>query len=228
MNLTDKNTDISLTLPSLTILVEGIDGSGKDTFVQYLRDELYKVFFYSDSASLSIVGQPAFRFDNSGMIRAVIERGEVVCSKEEIVKQLAENRRMHELYLESHLGTIICIRGILTEAATLSYLYGGSCLYDVLGQKRSIDMLVVIDVDPTIAMQRILARNRTLDWRETAEHLRFFREYYLNVKTPSKIRHRVVFENNRELKDLIAFAKKIASEIVRVAANPSFIGLPLL
>lgn len=228
MNFTNKNTDIGLTLPSLTILVEGIDGSGKDTFVQYLRDELYKIFCYSDSASLSIVGQPAYRFDNSGMIRAVIERGEVVCTKDAIVKLLAENSRMHELYLKNHQGTIICIRGILTEAATLSYLFGGSCQYDVLGQNRSIDMLVVIDVDPTIAMQRVMTRNRTLDWREKPEHLRFFREYYLNVKTPSSIRHRVVFENNRELEDLIEFAKKIASEIVRFTENPSFIGLPLL
>jgi thymidylate kinase len=196
------------------VLVEGIDGSGKDTFVSLLSGVLKERFDYAPEASLSIVGQPAFCFDDTGRVRALVERGEVQGGLDEAIRSLVENRRLHEAYLERYGGVVVCSRGVLTEMATLARIFGcrepGS-----LGQTRPIDLLVIIDADPAIAYQRILSRQRAPDWRETPENLGFFRRYYLEADSPPCVRGRIVYENARGLAELAMFAAAVADRLER-------------
>lgn len=66
----DIESDPARYLGRTNILVEGIDGSGKDEFVRMLSTTLKAHFAYNPDHSLAIVGQPAFRYDGTGQVRA--------------------------------------------------------------------------------------------------------------------------------------------------------------
>jgi thymidylate kinase len=194
------------------ILVEGIDGSGKDEFVRMLSAELKARFVYNPAHTLAIVGQPAFRHDSTGQVRALIEQGERCCSLEQAIELLTLNRQLHEAELSQYGGVVICLRGVLTELATLTRLFGDATLL-TLGQSRMIDLAVIIDANPDEAYVRICRRARPPDWRETPEHLAFFRNYYLEHTELGFIRERIVFRNDGTLADLKAFAVSIADRL---------------
>ena len=44
--------------PNMKILIEGIDGSGKDTFAKFLVEELKKRFRYNETSKISVLGEP--------------------------------------------------------------------------------------------------------------------------------------------------------------------------
>lgn len=199
----------------VNILVEGIDGSGKDEFVARLVRIMKSRYEYSPEATISVVGQPAFKFDSDGVVRALIERGEVLVSAKEAKALLKENRRCHEEYLKRYNGVVFCLRGILTEMATLARLFDETDFED-LGQTRPIDILVVVDADPDVAYKRILSRNRPPDWRETPEHLSFFRNFYLSQTNISYVRECIVFENMGSLEDMDTFAASLADRIEKI------------
>ena len=194
------------------ILVEGIDGSGKDEFVRMLSAALKARFAYNPSRTLAIVGQPAFRHDSTGQVRALIERGERCCSLEQAVELFTRNRQLHEAELSQYGGVVICLRGVLTELATLARLFGDATP-QTLGQSRVIDLAVIIDADPQDAYVRICRRTRPPDWRETPEHLAFFRSRYLEHTELGFIRECIVFRNDGALADLEAFAGRIADRL---------------
>lgn len=166
-------------LPNKFILIEGIDGSGKDTFASFLATTLKEKATYHPDHTLSIVGQPAFRFDNSGILKRFIEDGETSTSYEETVRLLKKNRTAHENYLTQYGGTKLCIRGLLTDMGTLERLYGKHTVN--LGHNIPIDKVIIIDVDPTIARKRIVKRGIPETWRESLSHLTFFRNFFLNT-----------------------------------------------
>lgn len=194
------------------ILVEGIDGSGKDEFVRMLSAELKARFTYNPAHTLAIVGQPAFRYDSTGKVRALIERGEKCCSLEQAIELLTRNRQFHEAELSQYEGVVICLRGVLTELATLTRIFG-DVTHQTLGQSRNIDLAIIIDADPDEAYGRICRRTRPPDWRETLEHLAFFRNYYLEHTELGFIRKHIVFCNDGTLSDLEAFAVHIADRL---------------
>lgn len=212
-HIINSSASDQIRMPCATLLVEGIDGSGKDEFVKMLRLEIQRRFVHSENETLSIVGQPAFRFDETGKVRALVERGEPVCSLNEAIHHLSENRRIHEEYLTRYRGIVVCLRGILTERATLARLFGCSDAGN-LGQTRPIDLLIVIDTDTSVAFERILKRTRPCDWRETPENLPFFRQFYLDSTMPSCVRKKIVYLNNKGLEDLAVFAQTVANELV--------------
>ncbi len=161
------------------ILLEGIDGSGKDTFADFFRHAIYERFRYDPDLTLSIVGQPCFRFDADGIIRRFIEGGEVLSPFDAMVQELTRNRELHEDYLRRYGGIVLCIRGLLTDLGTLARLYSktpSGCV----GQRRAIDHLVILDVPPDEARRRIEARGISPTWRESIENLSFFREFFLS------------------------------------------------
>ncbi len=208
----DIESDPARYLGRTNILVEGIDGSGKDEFVRMLSTTLKARFAYNPDHSLAIVGQPAFRYDGTGQVRALIERGEKCCSLEQAIELLTRNRQLHEAELSQYGGVVICLRGILTELATLARLFDDAALR-TLGQSRMIDLAVIIDADPQDAYVRICRRTRPPDWRETPEHLAFFRRYYLEHTKPEFIREHIVFRNDGTLADLDAFASYVADRL---------------
>lgn len=209
---TDIDSEPARYLGRANLLVEGIDGSGKDEFVRMLSTVLKARFAYNPACTLAIVGQPAFRYDSTGQVRALIERGERCCSLEQANELLSRNRQLHEAELSQYGGVVICLRGVLTELATLARLFGDATPR-TLGQSRIIDLAVIIDADPQEAYERICRRTRPPDWRETPEHLAFFRSCYLEHTELGFIRERIVFRNDGTLADLEAFAGHIADRL---------------
>lgn len=193
------------------ILVEGIDGSGKDTFAGLLREAIVERFRYDPDATLSVVGQPCFRFDPSGRLRALIERGEQAAPFQEMVEELTRNRALHEGYLARYGGFVICIRGLLTDLATLRRVYGRTP-EGMLGQSRVIERLLIVDVPPEEARRRIEGRGAPTTWREEPEHLSFFRDFYLAYRLPTGD-GRITVVRNEDPTDLKAAAEVVADEL---------------
>lgn len=196
-------------LGQANILVEGIDGSGKDEFVRMLSRVLKARFSYHPARPLAIVGQPAFRYDSTGKVRKLIERGTLCCSYGEAVELLTHNRQLHEVELRDYGGVVICLRGILTEQATLERLFNNRAP-QTLGQSRVIDIAILIDVEPQEAYERICRRGLPLDWRETPKELSFFRDWYLEHTQFDFVRQFLVFNNSGTLADLADFAAYVA------------------
>jgi thymidylate kinase len=196
------------------LLFEGIDGSGKDTLVQMLAEEIRVRFAYHPERSLSIVGQPRFVFDDTGLARALIEGGRSDCSFEQAVAVLSESRRRHEAYLDRYGGFTLCIRGLLTELATLERLYGRR---GEMSQRRPIERLVIVDVDPALAWERIRERGGADSWRETPENLNFFREWLLGFEPTFPVGRVQIVRNHGDLHALRAVAVAIAEELLTSA-----------
>jgi thymidylate kinase len=194
------------------MLIEGIDGSGKDTFADLLALEICKRFSYDAWATLSIIGQPCFRYEKDDTIRRFIEAGECSLNCEAMLKALARNRRLHEHYLKQYGGFIICIRGLLTDLGTIERLYGRT-VENSLGQSRLIDQLVVVDVDPDKALHRIHTRGIPPTWRETPENLCFFRDFFRKHCYTSKFPKSRLVENNHQ-EQLLQAANEIADELL--------------
>jgi len=55
-------------LPKKFILIEGIDGGGKTTFVNFLEKEIKNNFTYSSKRTLSIVGQPFYSLEKNNSL----------------------------------------------------------------------------------------------------------------------------------------------------------------
>jgi len=164
-------------MPKHFFLVEGIDGSGKDTFAKFVFEAAKKRFDFHPDHTFSLVGQPAFRFDKTNTIQRFIEDGEVLRPYPEMVEALRENRIAHEEYLSQYNGITMCIRGLLTDMGTLKRLYGKTP--STLSQHIPIKKLIIVDVDPQIARKRILTRGIPSTWRESLKNLTFFREFFL-------------------------------------------------
>jgi len=194
------------------ILIEGIDGSGKDTFAGLLREAIVERFRYDPAATLSVVGQPCFRFDSNGRVRALIERGEQAASFKEMVEDLSRNRVLHEGYLDRYGGFIICIRGLLTDLATLQRVYGRTP-EGFLGQRRVIDRLLVVDLPSEEARTRIEGRGTPTTWREEPKHLSFFRDFYLAYRLPAG-HGRTTVVRNEDRTALKASADAVADELL--------------
>lgn len=210
-------------MPKRFLLVEGIDGSGKDTFVSILAERIKERYGFYEDAPLSICGQPAFRFDTQNIIRRLIENGETSgISLENMCHLLTENRFLHSREGDAagfRGGLTICIRGLLTELATLERVYNQK-LDSSLGQTDAIDCLIVVDVDPKLAWERISKRGYPIDWRETPENLCFFRDFFLKTApSVTQAYSHIVIRNTGSIKDLNAHALCLIEDLVRKDIN---------
>lgn len=169
--------------PNMLILVEGIDGSGKDTLVRLLVNELKKRFFYSETSRISVLGQPDSSCEDGKKAKSFIE--DIVYDGTLIdVKNILKNNRIDsEEKIMLIPGIKILIRGFVTDKATYKKVFSTE---DNLGEGTIIkkwDKYIVVDVDPRIADERIEKRGIPRTWRETVEHLTYFRNYYKSFES---------------------------------------------
>ena len=197
-------------MPNKFYLIEGIDGSGKDTFADIFAKELKKYFYFHPDYTLSIVGQPLSSCYKGNEAINFIETQEYTQSESELANILAENRMDFYKKFSSYNGMFLCVRGLLTDVATLNITFKNQNTYS-LGQKHKIHKLIIIDIDPEIANERIEKRGIPRTWREYPQYLNLFRNFYLDFKHGC-YQEKVIIKNTN-LKKLKNIAKEMAEAL---------------
>jgi len=203
-------------LPKKFILIEGIDGGGKTTFVNFLEKEIKNNFTYSSKRTLSIVGQPFYSLEKNNSLSNMIEEGKISGNMKNDIRKLQLNRQKHEKFLSTNYsGLKICVRGVLTDIATLYAKYGILSNSSV-GQGVKIDLLIIIDTPINKALQRIKKRD-FIQWREKYTHLLKFKKVYLNlffIKKQLNVQNIIIIKNKNSLEYLRIEAKKIVRDYI--------------
>lgn len=197
--------------PQIRILVEGIDGSGKDTFVNLFIKELKKYFIYDYDSKISVLGQPDSKCKYGLEAKGFIEDYKIIENDKITRYVLSQNRENSEEKITKLDGIIILIRGLVTDKATFIKKFNYD---DNLGEGKIIslwDMYIVIDIDVEIADKRIEKRGIPRTWREYKEHLEYFRNFYLNYQ--NKLFKRKVIIYNDCLVDLQKRASELAEKL---------------
>lgn len=180
--------------PNLTILIEGIDGSGKDTFARFFARELKKRFLFGDESTISITGEPNSRLECGLEAKKFVE-DLIYEGNEKTVKDfLTKNRIASEKEIKLLPGIKILIRGLVTDKATYYKVFNKE---EALGEGEQIskwDLFIIVDVSPEVADDRIEKRNIPRTWRESLEYLRYFREYYLSYNNDIFM-EKIIIEN---------------------------------
>lgn len=200
-----------LEIPDCLILVEGIDGSGKDTFVRFLDDEFKKRFKYSKERSISILGQPDSHLPGGKDAKRFIE-DLVYSDKHEVRQALYTNRIQFERKIQNLPGICLVVRGIGTDRATYNFAFKNNT--DTLGENiviKSWDYYIVINVDTEIANDRIEKRGIPRTWREAPEYLSYFSDYFLNYDS-EMFKKKLIIENTSFIY-LREQVRKLANEI---------------
>jgi thymidylate kinase len=175
-------------------LIEGIDGSGKDTFAEMLAEEIKKRFRYSKHSTVSVTGQPLSCCKNGEIAKKFVETlDRSGHSRSEIERVLTENRQDIEKRRSDNDGILICIRGILTEMATYRYIFE-KIPQSMLGQDIPIDKLIIVDVDASVADRRIEERGKARTYRESLPNLNYFRDFFLSFDNPI-IKEKIIVHN---------------------------------
>ncbi|TXJ29978.1 radical SAM protein [Brachyspira aalborgi] len=201
------------TLPNMFILIEGIDGSGKDTFANLLVVKIKERFRYTENSPVSIIGQPYSKFKYGLKSKSFIENLNIKYSKEKIIKYLTENRIESEKYINSLGGVVICIRGVLTDIATFNYAFNENTnnTFGVCTNIKCIDKLIIIDVDENEANDRIENRNIKRTWREYLPQLKYFRDFYLKYNS-NYIKEKIIINNN-DYNKLEEYCEELSNEL---------------
>ena len=169
---------LPLPLPQLTVLIEGIDGSGKDTFAKFLFESLTRLFHRKNGGSVSIVGLPSSAIEFGQDCRRFIEEGSASIPACEMGSMLKSNRcRSLDRFKADHPGIQILIRGEWTERATMERVYG---IHEEPGPCEGVDMVIFVKTRPIIARKRVESRGTRITWRETLPELEFFNDFYWN------------------------------------------------
>lgn len=200
-----------LKLPQLKILVEGIDGSGKDTFVDFFVQELRKRFLYDSDCRISVMGQPDSSLVCGIEAKKFVEDIAYIGDANNVQQTLSRNRLASEQKIASNQGITILIRGLVTDKATFNFVFGTE---QNLGEGRRItkwDKYIVITVSPEIADMRIERRCIPRTWREHIDKLRYFDNYYKQYVSPV-FNEKIIIEN-LDLDILKKRAQEMADDI---------------
>lgn len=204
-----ERPEIKLPAPRLRILVEGIDGSGKDTFVHFLVVELKRRFRYCDGSPISVMGQPDSSLPYGTEAKRFIE-DLVYESKESVIRAIHGNRAASEDKIQAMQGICILIRGLVTDFATFHHAFPDDDTE--LGEGNIVwDFYIVIDVKADVADERIRKRGLQRTWRESLKYLSYFREFYLGFESPAFAGKMIL--KNMSFATLQHAAERLANEI---------------
>lgn len=167
-------------IPDVNILIEGIDGSGKDTFAVMLIEFLKQFSLKEAGRSISLVGLPSSNSRYGNICKQFVEEGTTDLSYEEICACLFENREDFCKSLNiKHPGMHIFVRSVLTEQGTLSCLFNQHKVQIDNYGATFIDMCIIVRADISIARERISRRGIKETWRESEQFLRYFDAFFL-------------------------------------------------
>lgn len=209
--ITGKTYLKKVSTPNIKILIEGIDGSGKDTFARLMLKELRKRFLYEEGSKISITGEPNSKMECGKEAKKFIEDVEYNGDWDNVKSVLTRNRIATEKYIKELPGITILIRGLVTDKATFYRIFKKDIN---LGEGCEIEewyRYIVIDIPPEVADIRIHKRGIPRTWREFYKHLKFFREFY--IKYENQIFKRKTIIENLDMEYLKKEAVEIADEI---------------
>jgi len=174
-------------LKALMVAIEGIDGVGKSHLIQTLLQKLEEY-----SLQVGTTEEPTRESKEGNLIRSHKERLE----PESELKLFMEDRRKHRPVLDILRNTRDVV--ILDRYYLSSMAYQGQRLSEQTGldltetmariQTESEilvpkpDLVLILDADPTTAIQRLLQRGRGQDGFEQEENLRKVREAFKAIK----------------------------------------------
>lgn len=209
------NLPVPKEIPNKNILIEGIDGSGKDTFAEMLLGYLKMVSIKSATKSISLVGLPSSHAIYGMQCKKFIEDADVSTNYNDMKRMLKCNRDdfCHTLNSD-YPGLHIFIRNQLTEQGTLACLYPDYHSFDER-EASIIDFCIIINTDPFLARKRVEKRGVKETWRESLNYLNFFNSYFLShCKYFSHVR--IVNNATNSLDELRAQALKTALQIYKM------------
>ena len=215
-NRQDSNSHPTIPLPQFSILIEGIDGCGKDTFAKMLFESLTMLFNQTNGRSISIVGLPSSESSYGRECKYFVEEGKTPFPRKQMASMLEQNRlESLDRIKTRHPGIQLFVRGEWTEHATMERFFGlksksSSCV--------GMDLIVFVKTRPDIARKRIEARGTRITWRESLQELMFFDDFYWNsfLRTRSVV---LINNDSDSIHGLEAQSKQLAASIYRKFAK---------
>ena len=207
-------------IPSLNILIEGIDGSGKDTFAKMLIEFLKLFLVRTEHTSISLVGLPSTTAIFGKQCKHFIEDADISIPYDKITTYLAKNREDFCSNLNNRYpGLHIFVRSILTEQGTLSCLYPEHVFDFRNTGSAHIDLCIIINSDPDLARNRIEHRGIKTTWRETPQYLDFFNSFFLkhgdvfpDTKIVNNFSNSIIELRSQALKTAIYIYEKLCED----------------
>ncbi|RDD52589.1 dTMP kinase [Nanoarchaeota archaeon NZ13-N] len=187
----------------MLIVIEGIDGCGKTTIAELLKNILenkgYKVYLTKEP----------FRSDIKAIIKSIIEKKHDL--NENFGKALsllfAADRQIHQLEIKDKIskGFIVILDRYYHSSYTYQLLYKGVTL-DFLEKINSSllkpDYVFILDVPVDVAIERLMKRGITTEY-ERKDFLEKVRENYLKLKEILKEEKIFIINNNRNPEETI-------------------------
>jgi len=165
---------------SKLLVVEGIDGSGKTTFCKILYSHLC-----SQGIDVILSEEPT-NGPYGKQIKKLLAQNFLSVSNDELIELFLKDRKWHIEHVilpALSKGQIVLLdRYYLSTVAYQGAIEGGDPEKIYLMHKKIVidpDLVIFIDVDPEVALQRITKRNKTQSFFETKEFLKKEREIYL-------------------------------------------------
>ncbi len=168
----------------LFVVIEGLDGSGKSTQIELLRD-----YFHSRGEACHVTAEPT-ELPTGRLIRSVLRR-EVTVDPRTLAAMFAADRIEHLFHpVEGILEMLSSGYHVVASRYYFSSLAYQSEFVDpgfVASLNRlakvtlPADLTIFLDLDPAVSMQRIKARPGDDELFETLEKLRDVRDSFLNA-----------------------------------------------
>ncbi|OGB75375.1 dTMP kinase [candidate division Kazan bacterium RIFCSPHIGHO2_01_FULL_49_10] len=189
------------------IVFEGIDGSGHTTQAKLLADYLAE-----HNASVWLTNEPTLFTEAGRNIKATL-RGELPMPSDplEFQKLYVEDRRIHVEEIKQHLAGsewVICDRYV---PSTVAYGSGSGADYQTLlelNQQFPVpDTTFFLDVNPTVAVERVKGRGEAREFFEYEEKLSSIRQNYLRLM--ENYPHMKLINGEQGIADIAAQARAI-------------------
>lgn len=162
------------------IAFEGIDGSGKDTQLAKLRE----YFYAQNKYNVCSISEPSRQ--GVGEVLRSLFISDAPCEESHlflfIADRLLQQHKRRSLLDEGNI--ILSSRCFLSNLVYQSSEQFPSDLIEALHKDLKVkpNVIVVLDVDPSISLQRIQTRNETQTCYETFDRLSYYRNLYKKYK----------------------------------------------
>ncbi|QJC38438.1 dTMP kinase [Enterobacteriaceae endosymbiont of Donacia fulgens] len=200
------------------IVVEGIDGAGKSTICNYIVKLLNNFNITNIIQTHEPGGTPI-----AEKLRNIIKfsQGEKISYKTELLLIYAARLQL----LDNIIRKNININWILSDRydlSTYAYQIGGRninkkiilFLQNFINNNIKPDIIIYLDVNPVISLQRINSKNYDRIEKESINFFSRVRKYYLKIAKKNKIIK--IVDANNNLKNVKISVKKIINKLILV------------